>query len=132
VEFILHKARLPESAESVAISLADPERGPFVIVTRTGRFVTCLGEDMRVEPGTPVLTRQHLDSIVEKAEDIRARIEQAHRVAGDKGRVHKLLRRIYTAADDLSREEFIALSAWRPLMGREFPAPAPGRRPVSG
>lgn len=120
VEFILHKARLPESAESVAISLADPERGPFVIVTRTGRFVTCLGEGMRVEPETPVITRQHLDSIVEKADDFRARIEQAYRVAGNKGRVHQLLRRIYTAADDLSREEFIGLSAWRPLLGREF------------
>lgn len=120
VRFILHRAALPESAASVAISLDDPDMGPFVIVTRTGRFVTCLGKDMRLEPGTPVLTRQHLDTLIDKADDLRARVEQARRVAGNKGRVYQLLRRIFTAGDDLSREEFVGISAWRPLLGREF------------
>jgi hypothetical protein len=120
LSYVLGRARLPEAAEAVAISLGDPELGPFLIVTPTGRFVTCLGEGMRPDPGTPVLTRQHLDVILEKVEDLRGRFEQVHKVAANKGRVHQLLRRIYTAADELSREEFIALSAWRPLMGPEF------------
>ena len=33
--------------EGVAISLDDPSEGPFVVVTREGRFVTCLGAGMR-------------------------------------------------------------------------------------
>ena len=120
VHFILGTTRLPDSAEKVAISLAHPEEGPFLIVARTGHFVTCLGAGMRLGPEIPVITRQHLDSILSKVEDHRERVQQAYRVAGNKGRVHQLLRRIYTAADGLSREEFIGISAWRPLMGREF------------
>jgi hypothetical protein len=124
LSFVLGRARVPEAAEAVAISLGDPkggpELGPFLIVTPTGRFVTCLGEGMRPAQGTPLIKRQHLDVIIEKAEDLRGRFEQAYKVAGNKGRVHQLLKRIYTAADELSREEFIALSAWRPLMGQEF------------
>lgn len=120
VHFILGTTRLPDSAEKVAISLAHPEEGPFLIVARTGHFVTCLGAGMRIGPEIPVITRQHLDAILSKVEDHRERVQQAYRVAGNKGRVHQLLRRIYTAADVLSREEFIGISAWRPLMGREF------------
>ena len=120
VRFILERVALPESAESVALSLGDPEAGPFVIVTRTGRFVTCLGEGMRVEPGTPVITRQHLSALIDKADDLRGRVEQAMIVAGDKSRVYRLLKRIFTAGDELSREEFIGISAWQPLLGHEF------------
>ena len=120
VKFILGTTRLPESAEKVAISLDDPAQGPFLIVARTGHFVTCLGAGMRIGPEIPVITRQHLDAILSKVEDHRERVQQAYRVAGNNGRVHQLLRRIHTAADELSREEFIGISAWRPLMSREF------------
>lgn len=120
VEAILRRVKLPDTADSVAISLDDPERGPFIIVNRKGRFVTCLGEGMRVEPMTPIINRQRLNSIVDKVDGYRERAAEASNLAGRKGRVHQLLHRIYTAADELSREEFIAIAAWQPLLGAEF------------
>jgi len=52
---VLGRAALPEGTERLAISLDDPQQGPFVIVTGGGRFVTCLGKGIRVD-GEPVLT----------------------------------------------------------------------------
>ena len=37
---------LPEGGARVAFAIDDPREGPFVIVTREGRFVTCLGVGM--------------------------------------------------------------------------------------
>src|SRR5688500_8891497 len=34
------------AAERVAVSLGDSRRGPFIVVTRAGHFVTCLAEGM--------------------------------------------------------------------------------------
>jgi hypothetical protein len=45
---VLHTASIPDGAERAAISLGDPVLGPFLIVTRDGHFVTCLGRGMRV------------------------------------------------------------------------------------
>ena len=60
---ILASARVPDSAERVALSLDDPEEGPFLVVTREGRFVTCLGRGMRVSD-LFVITRSRLDKLV--------------------------------------------------------------------
>ena len=58
---VLARAGLPEGAERVAISLDDPIEGPFVVVTREGRFVTCLGAGMLVSD-LPIVTRERLDA----------------------------------------------------------------------
>jgi hypothetical protein len=119
VQYLLRSAKLPEGAQRVAISLDDPERGPFLIVTRDGRFVTCLGEGMT--PGDlPVLPRGQLDALVAKVADLRNRIEAARALAGPKGHTGKLIERIYTAGPWLSREEFFGISAFQPLFGFEF------------
>src|SRR4051812_17998654 len=76
LQFILRSAHLPESAARAAVSLDHPERGPFLVVTREGRFVTCLGAGM--SPGDlPVITRGQLDGIAAKAGDLRARLDEA-------------------------------------------------------
>ena len=46
LRFILARSGLPKDAERVAISLDDRNEGPFLIVTRDGRFVTCLARGM--------------------------------------------------------------------------------------
>src|SRR6476646_4114282 len=62
VRYVLSSASLPEGAARVAISLDDPREGPFIVVTRDGHFVTCLGAGMR--PGElPVIARSHLDAL---------------------------------------------------------------------
>lgn len=59
LRFALAHVRLPRNAQRVAISLEHPEEGPFVLVTREGRFVTCLGAGMHQHH--PVITRAQLD-----------------------------------------------------------------------
>ena len=118
LRYMFDRARVPENAERVALSLDHPEDGPFLIVTRDGRFVTCLGEGMKVS-NLPVVTRGQIDAIATKVTELRERMEAAKALAGGKG-VKGLLRRIYEAADELSREEFVAISALQPLYGFEF------------
>jgi hypothetical protein len=119
LRFILESARIPEGAPRVAISLDHPENGPFLIVTRDGHFVTCLGEGM--SPGEhPVITRGQLDGIAAKAGVLRARLAAAERMAGPMGGVGKLLRRIHEAANELSREEIVAIAGLQPLYAFEF------------
>lgn len=119
LRYLLARVELPERAERVAISLEHPERGPFLIITREGRFVTCLAEGMHVG-SLPIVTRGQLDGVATRIADLRARIETARALVGPKGETRKLLQRIYTAGPDLSREEFIGISAFQPLLGMEF------------
>ena len=102
LQFILGKVNLPESADRVAISLDDPEKGPFLVVMRNGHFVTCLGEGMSVRE-LPVITRSQLDTLAEHVTDLRARLTVAKSLIGKAGNVNKLLRRIFTAGAELSR-----------------------------
>lgn len=119
VEFLLARVRLPEQAERVAISLGDPNNGPFLIVTRDGRFVTCLGEGMRVDD-LPIITRAQLDGIAEHHEDLRARFALCQQIEGRPGKMTSLLRRLHEAGDELSREEFLGLAALQPLLQIEL------------
>src|SRR5437868_5822278 len=89
LRFILEKARLPEGAERAAISLEHPAEGPFIVVTRDGKFVTCLGKGM--SPGElPIITRGQLDGIAAKAEDLRERMEVCNKLSGERGGTAKL------------------------------------------
>lgn len=119
VEFLLARVRLPEQAERVAISLGDPEAGPFLIVTRDGRFVTCLAEGMKVGD-LPIIPRGQLDAIAEKHEDLRARWSLLKELEKRPGKKSNLLLRLYEAGDELAREEFLALSALQPLIQIEL------------
>ena len=119
LQFILLSTRLPEGAPRVAISLDHPEEGPFLVVTREGRFVTCLGAGMSVDD-LPIITRGQLDAIAAKRDDLRARIADAQRLAGPDGNVGKLLTRIGHAGPDLSREEIAAVIGLQPLYAFEL------------
>jgi hypothetical protein len=113
VRWVLGEARVPEAADRVAISLDHPHEGPFLLVTREGRFVTCLGPGMRVGD-RPIITREKLDATIAQATDYRARFAAATDLARGGG-APRLLDRMVDAADDLSREEFVAISALQPL-----------------
>jgi hypothetical protein len=119
LRFLLERARIPEGAPRVALSLDDPERGPFLIVTRDGQFVTCLAEGMTVGD-LPIITREKLDGIAAKHADLKARFAARRQLAGRLGGTGKLLARLYDAGEDLSREEFVALSAMQPLLWQQL------------
>jgi hypothetical protein len=118
VRALLGGVPLPEEADRVAIALGDNERGPFVLVTRSGRFVTCLGEGMSIG-GLPLITKQKLDSACTRLEELRQRLEAARRLVGPDG-VLKLVGRIFSAGQELSREEFLGISAWQPMLAPYF------------
>lgn len=69
VREILNASSAPRDASRIAISLADPVTGPFLVVARNGHFVTCLGQGMRSD--LPVVSREELDLITRDLEGFR-------------------------------------------------------------
>ena len=118
LRYLFDRARVPQQAERVALSLEDPEEGPFLILTRGGRFVTCLAKGMKAS-NLPVVTRGQLDAIATRVGELRERMQAAQQLAAGGG-VKVLLRRIYDSADELSREDFLAISALQPLYAMDF------------
>jgi hypothetical protein len=116
---VLDLAKLPEGAERVAISLDDARLGPFIVVARDGGFVTCLGRGMS-SGALPIISRGQLDAISHKLADLRARIDFAQTVVKTKGEQHRLMQRIQNAGHTLCREDFVAISAWAPLLAPSF------------
>jgi hypothetical protein len=115
LRFILSHARLPEHAERIAISLSEGERGPFLIVTREGHFVTCLGEGMS-RGCLPVIDRRRFDALHTRAIDHKAMVDAQMKLCPDERSSERLIDRIFKAGDHLTREEFLALGAMQPLL----------------
>src|SRR5690606_16171925 len=103
VRFVLSKVELADAVERVAISLGDPERGPFIIVARDGGFVTCLGVGMRPGDDKPLITRRQLDAISGRVDGLRRAMSEAE---SSMSHTRRLLRRVLEAGDRLTREEF--------------------------
>jgi hypothetical protein len=112
VTHILQVARLP--GERIAISLGD-EQGPFVVVTRDGNFVTCLGRGMNVGQ-LEVLPRERLDAITEQLGTFRERQKRAAATTGKDG-VLDVIRATTAKEDTLAREDVAALVAIAPIIG---------------
>ena len=118
---VLSRADLPPGAERLAISLNHPTEGPFVIVTRAGRFVTCLGEGMRVGSDLVVLTKPRLDAAISKVERMRERIAKVVMLEreGHDGTAAKLFRKIRVDGLRFCREDAETLIEVWPLLGRQ-------------
>ncbi len=115
----LERAKLPERAERVAIAIEDPEEGPYVVVTRLGRFVTCLARGMT--PGdTPVVTREHLDAAARDVERMREVIAQSKYFDKNRGLLRKKLHDLYDAGPYVSREQLEDVARWEPLFGHSL------------
>jgi hypothetical protein len=117
---VLSRADLPPGAERLAISLNHATEGPFVIVTRTGKFVTCLGEGMRVGNDLVVLTRPRLDAAISKVERMRERIAKVTALEreGKDGTAQRLFKKLGTDGLLFCREDAEALIEFWPLIGR--------------
>jgi hypothetical protein len=119
---VLSRADLAPSVERLAISLDHPIDGPFVIVTRAGRFVTCLGAGMRVgrEPAVAILTRERLDAAASKVERMRESLAEAEQLARDGGHgiASRAFRRMQTDGLRFCREDAEMLIGVWPLLAR--------------
>jgi hypothetical protein len=67
---LLHAWTLSETTKRVAISLDHPTQGPFVIISCSGHFVTCLARGMCVLQ-RPIVTRKQLDATIAYVADLR-------------------------------------------------------------
>jgi hypothetical protein len=115
VRFVLDRVRLPADAERVALALDDTREGPFVVVTRTGRFVTCLGRGMHQE--LPTVPRDQLDALLEKVSEKRALRELAQREMRPDEEEGDLFTRILSRGSRLTRQDFLAISAFEAMYG---------------
>ena len=113
VKMLLNNLDVAERTERVAISLADPVFGPFIIVTRDGRFVTCLGQGMRVSD-IPVVTRQQFERAARKVQRVREILAEIE--LHPRREVERVLKRILERGTAVSREDFTAIAAWQPLL----------------
>ena len=117
---VLRGASLAEGAERVAISLDDPIGGPFVVVTRGGRFVTCLGAGMR-PTGLPVLTRERLDVAAGRVQRMRDELARVRRLreSGADGQASLAFRRMQQQGARFAREDAKVLLQMQPLIERD-------------
>lgn len=116
---VLAELRVPEAAAHVAISLDDPREGPFVVVTRDARFVTCLARGM-VPCGLHVISRADLDRAANKMQELERRIRHARALTAPGEAWLKVLERVYTAGPALAREEMVTLLGIQPLLHTHF------------
>jgi hypothetical protein len=114
VKYILSRAGLPPGAGRVAISLDDRSEGPFLIVTREGRFVTCLGRGMRCD--IPLVRRWQLDVLASRHEELAACMRPAASMEEHERPTTRLLRKLRSVGPNLSREAFLDLSALQPML----------------
>jgi hypothetical protein len=116
---VLGKTSIGAAAERVAISLDDPREGPFVVVTRRGDYVTCLGRGMRT--GEIVVTREELEAASARVERMRERLAAARSLVADGGgEATRLFRRLKRSGPYLAREDFDALARWEPILATSF------------
>jgi hypothetical protein len=115
VRFVLDHVRLPEDAPRVALAIEDAREGPFVIVTRDGRFVTCLGRGMR--QNHPTVPRAQVDALLAKVIEKRARREIAQRELRPDEEEGELFQRIFSRGKRFSREDYLAVSGFEAMFG---------------
>lgn len=116
---VLSRVKLSPDVERVALSLDHPTEGPFVIVTRDAKFVTCLGKGMRASNVT-VVERARLDAIIERQSVFAEASRRAAAMAnGDlTDGVLSLVKRVFEAGPSLSREELSPLLVLAPIIAR--------------
>ncbi len=115
---ILARSGLPQSADRVAISLDDRNEGPWIIVTREGRFVTCLAKGMKHD--LPTVRRWQLDQVSQRHESLRKCMRPIEDVPEDEQGIVRLIKPVLESGPNLSREQFLDLSTFQPMMFRTY------------
>lgn len=113
---LLKGAPLPEGADRVALALEDGDNGPYIIVNREGRFITCLGEGMQPYDA-PIVKRADLDYVAREMGAWRAMTARAKQGTTE---VDRYLSKLFVARSNVTREEFDELVAWSPLLYPHF------------
>lgn len=118
VRFVLSQQALGDGSDRVAISLSEGDRGPYIIVTRDGKFVTCLGDGMTLRPDQPLITRRALDGLSSKIDALRTLIQDS--THGKSRHCDQLIQRVIEAGHGVTQGEFDDLVIWSPLVGHWY------------
>jgi hypothetical protein len=118
LRLVLERAKVPAGAERVAISLDSRHDGPFVVVTRTGAFVTCLGKHMR--PGEmPIVTRPEIEAAGRHLAHMREKLDRVRQLREEQARGGaSWLAELDLGRPMLAREDFENIQRWDPIFGR--------------
>jgi hypothetical protein len=119
LRWVLGRIRIPEDRERVALSLDPGDAGPFLVATRAGAFVTCLGRDMKPTGLHLVAHGQLLAHRRDWLAD-RERMALGAEIRGTERGADHILFEILHQGLDVSREEFIAASALQVVMKRHY------------
>ena len=111
---LLEDSAVPPTTERIAIAIAPGEAPPFVVVTRQGRFVTCLGPGMYTGR-LPILAWERLAIHLQRADREVSRVNLAVSTLNDRGSGH-LVRQLVRAGARLPREDFQQLVVVQPLI----------------
>ena len=114
LRYVFGKASLPDRAERVAVELGAGPAPPSLIVTRDGRFVTCLGAGMRHD--LPVVARATLDAAVDELA-VRRQHEELGRAlrTGEARGLDETLAKLGDGPD-VSREDMTRLASLAPVL----------------
>lgn len=119
LRFILDEERVPERVTRAAICLGAPERGPHIIVTRDGRFVTALAEGMKPYDAH-VVPRASLDFMAGRYTSLRERLRRSEAMGTRDEHVRAIVEKITRAGARFSREDFDSIAGLHPWLRMEF------------
>ena len=119
LRFVFRSLTIHEEFDRVAVSLHEADKGPYLVTSRKGRFVTCLGEGMKIDD-LYLINHSRLLNYIEKNEEYRRRRKLATSLVGEKHQMKKLLTRIASKGDDVTREEMLAVSVMQPALKLAF------------
>lgn len=115
---LLRELRLPEGDQRIALGLGVDGGGPWLVLTRQGQFVTCLGEEM-APTGCFAVPAQQVASVLARVKRQLAELDAANaRVPED--RQTAFLNRLLKIGPWLSREDFRCYAAWQPALLRHY------------
>jgi hypothetical protein len=112
---VLANVRIPAQYDRIAVSLHEEDNGPFIVSDRAGRFITCLAKGMGVKD-LHLLPNSQLLAHIRKMEVARDRFALAESLVGTDKPAAALMKRILKQAEDVTREEILALSAIQPAI----------------
>ncbi len=121
LKLVLQRAHIPEGAERVAVSLDSVHEGPFVVLTRSGAFVTCLAKHMKPH-GLPVIRRHELEAAAAQLARMREQLERVSRLEREATQESTLARfsRISLVLSAMPREDFLEMARFDALLGDYF------------
>jgi hypothetical protein len=115
LRFVLGEVRLPSELERVAVSLHEKDQGPYLVTSREGGFITCLSRGMAISE-LHLLPYGQLQGLIARYQQVQERTELARELVGPGNELEKLMKRLMTKGEGLSREEMLALSVMQPAI----------------